>query len=68
MSNVRQDYDRAYMENHGHAPIDSEIFALLDSIGATYVVESGIVTVTCRNGEMWDFTEPKRMTCNASTR
>lgn len=43
-----------------HAPIDSEIFALLDSIKAAYVVENGIVYVTTHNGELWDFTIPKR--------
>jgi photosystem II stability/assembly factor-like uncharacterized protein len=50
-----------FPQDKEHAPIDSEIFALLDSIKAEYVVENGIVYVTTRDGELWDFTKPKRV-------
>lgn len=43
-----------------HAPIDSEIYALLDSIKATYVIENGVVYVTTYGGELWEFGKPRR--------
>lgn len=52
--------DTEFPTDKEHAPIDSEIYALLDSIKATYNIEDGIVYVTTHDGEMWDFTEPKR--------
>ena len=52
--------DTEFTEDKDHAPIDSEIFALLDSIKAEYVVENSVVYVTTKDGELWDFTKPKR--------
>lgn len=48
------------LEDRGYAPLDSEIFALIDSIGASYVVQDGIVIVELANGEIWDFTVPQK--------
>lgn len=48
-----------FPQDRDHAPIDSEIYALLDSIGATYTILHGIVTVITKYGDTWDFTEPK---------
>lgn len=39
--------------------IKNEIFALLESINASYDIKDGIVTVTTVDGDVWDFTEPK---------
>jgi hypothetical protein len=44
-----------------HAPIDSEIYALFDSIKASYSVYNGLVTVTTYGGEVWMFSEPTRI-------
>jgi hypothetical protein len=41
-----------------HAPIDSEIFALLDSIKAQFIIRDGIVTVVTKYGDTWNFTVP----------
>ncbi len=46
------------LEDRGYAPLDSEILALIDSIGASYVIQDGIVIVKLANGEIWDFTVP----------
>lgn len=51
---------KVYHEAYGYAPLDSEIFALIDSIGASYTVQDGIVTVRLNNGDVWDFTIPMR--------
>jgi len=59
--NLKKDAaDRVYHEAHGYAPLDSEIYALIDSIGGTYIIQDGIVTVTLANGDKWDFTQPTR--------
>ncbi len=46
------------LDERGYAPLDSEILALIDSIGASYVIQDGIVIVELANGEIWDFTVP----------
>jgi len=43
------------------ADIDDEIYALLDSIDATYIIKNGIVTVVTSDGDTWNFTEPKQL-------
>lgn len=48
------------LDERGYAPLDSEIFALIDSIGASYIVQDGIVIVELSNGEVWDFTVPMK--------
>ncbi len=48
-----------FEQDRDHAPIDSEIFALLDSIGASWIVKNGIVTVVTKYGDTWNFTVPK---------
>lgn len=53
--------DVAYHEAHGYAPLDSEILALIDSIGGTYTIQNGIVTAVLNNGDKWDFTYPMRV-------
>lgn len=55
-----------FPQDRDHAPIDSEIYALLDSIGATYSIRDGIVTVLSKYGDLWNFTEPKHLGNNSS--
>lgn len=50
-----------FEDDRDHAPIDSEIFALLDSIGASWIVKNGIVTVVTKYGDTWNFTVPEEL-------
>lgn len=50
-----------FEEDRDHAPINSEIYALFDSIGADYILKNGIVTVVTKYGDVWDFSEPRAL-------
>lgn len=50
-----------FEQDRDHAPLDSEIFALFDSIGADYIVKAGVVTVVTKYGDTWNFTTPEKL-------
>lgn len=54
-------FNTGFDKDRDHAPIDSEIYALLDSIGASYIIQAGIVTVVDKYGDTWNFSEPRQL-------
>ena len=56
-----KDTTTGFHKNRDHAELDSEIYALLDSIKAEYIIKAGIVTVVTKYGDVWNFTEPRQL-------